>query len=419
MLKLITETSCEPEERMTLDELARLGAQRMIQEAIRVEVEEYVNRFSDERDPRGHAQVVRNGYGKARRITVGSGTMEIRAPRVHDRREGHKFSSSILPPYVRRSPNVESVLPVLYLRGLSTGDFAPALRDLLGEEASGLSSSSINRLTEQFHDEYQAFRRRDLSQEDYVYIWADGVHFNVRLEKDRLSVLVIVGVRMDGQKEVLALEDAHGESKESWLTVLRDLQARGLRAPLLAVADGALGFWNALAEVYPETDRQQCWVHKVANVLDKLPKRLQARAKAQLHEIMNAPTEKAAKEEKKKFEREFGAKYPKAVDSLNRDWEHLVTLYGYPAEHWIHLRTTNPIESTFSTVKLRTRTTRGAGSRKAGLAMAFKLMMMAQESWRAINAPHLVALIKQGVPFKDGERQIAEKNQITQKKDAA
>jgi len=187
------------------------------------------------------------------------------------------------------------------------------------------------------------------------------VHFNVRLEKDRLSVLVIVGVRMDGQKEVLALEDAHGESKESWLTVLRDLQARGLRAPLLAVADGALGFWNALAEVYPETDRQQCWVHKVANVLDKLPKRLQARAKAQLHEIMNAPTEKAAKEEKKKFEREFGAKYPKAVDSLNRDWEHLVTLYGYPAEHWIHLRTTNPIESTFSTVKLRTRTTRGAG----------------------------------------------------------
>jgi len=419
MLKLITESSCEPEVNVTLDELARLGAQRMIKEALLVEVEEYVSRLSDVRDDRGHAQVVRNGYGKARRITVGSGTLEIRAPRVHDRREGSKFTSAILPPYVRRSPNVESVLPVLYLRGLSTGDFAPALRDLLGEEASGLSSSSINRLTEQFHEEYQSLRRRDFSQEDYVYIWADGVHFNLRLEKDRLSALVIVGVRLDGQKEVLALEDAHGESKESWLTVLLDLKARGLRAPLLAVADGALGFWNALAEVYPETDRQQCWVHKVANVLDKLPKRLRARAKAQLHEIMNAPTEKAAEEEKQRFEREFGAKYPKALDSLTRDWEYLVTLYGYPAEHWIHLRTTNPIESTFSTVKLRTRTTRGAGSRKAGLAMAFKLMMMAQESWRAINAPHLIALLKQGITFKDGERQKTEKAKLTQAKDAA
>jgi transposase-like protein len=402
MLKIITQEGETPEENISLDDLAREGARRMIQAALEVEVDEYINRLKNERDENGRAMVVRNGKAKSRRVTVGSGTVDIQAPRVHDKREGYKYLSRILPPYIRRSPNVNSILPVLYLRGLSTGDFVPALSELLGEDAAGLSSSSISRLVDQFAEEYQAFRQTDLSEKEYVYIWADGVHFNIRLEEDRLAVLVIVGVTADGRKEVIALEDGYRESKESWLTVLRDLKRRGMTSPRLAVADGALGFWNALSEVFPESERQQCWVHKIANVLDKLPKRLQARAKAQLHEIMNAPTEKDAQEEKIKFIEEYEAKYPKATASLERDWEFLITLYHYPAKHWIHLRTTNPIESTFSTVKLRTRVTRGAGSRRAGLAMAYKLLMMAQENWRAINAPELVKDVLNNRQFIDG-----------------
>ena len=401
MWDIITEPGWRPDESWSLDELAREGARRMIQVALEVEVDEYVRGHREARDARGHALVVRNGKARPRSVTVGSGTVEITSPRVNDKRSGHRFRSSILPPYVCRSPNVSNVLPVLYLRGLSTGDFGPALKELLGE-ASGLSPSSITRLVETFGEEYQVFRRQDLSKKEYVYIWADGVHFNVRLEEDRLAVLVIVGVTVEGHKEIVAVEDGYRESTESWLSVLRDVKRRGLAAPVLAVADGALGFWNALAEVYPKTERQQCWVHKIANVLDKLPKRLQARAKMQLHEILNAPTEEAAEEEKERFVEEYGAKYPKAAHSLEKDWLHLVTLYHYPAEHWIHLRSTNPIESAFSTVKLRTRVTRGAGSRRAGLAMAFKLLWTAQESWRAVNAPHLVKLVQEGKIFSNG-----------------
>lgn len=402
MLQITTKETEKPEESLSLDTLAREGARRLIQEALQAEVEDYLQRLREHRDEQGHALVVRNGKARPRQVTLGSGTVEIVAPRVNDRREGCKFSSAILPPYIRRSPSVNNVLPILYLRGLSTGDFAPALHDLLGAEASGLSPSSISRLTDLFHQEYLAFRRRDLSETEYVYVWADGVHFNVRLEEDRLAVLVIVGVTAEGQKEVLAVEDGYRESTESWLAVLRDLKARGLSAPLLAVADGALGFWKALSEVYPNTERQQCWVHKIANVLDKLPHRLQARAKMLLHEIMRAPTQEAAEEEKEKFEREYGAKYPKAVESLLRDWAHLLTLFHYPAEHWVHLRTTNPIESAFATVKLRTRVTRGAGSRKAGLAMAYKLLRTAQETWRAINAPEKVKDLLAGKQFENG-----------------
>jgi len=401
MRQITTEEGWLPDERGTLDELAREGARRMIQAALEVEVEQYVRGLREARDEKGYALVVRNGRGKPRQVTVGSGTLEIRCPRVNDKREGHRFRSSLLPPYVRRSPNVRNVLPILYLRGLSTGDFEPALKELLGE-ASGLSSSSISRLVEAFHEDYRRFRERDLSEKDYVYIWADGVHFNVRLEEDRLAVLVIVGVTVDGRKEVIAIEDGYRESTESWLLVLRDLKRRGLKSPRLAVADGALGFWKALVEIYPEAERQNCWVHKIANVLDKLPKRLQPRAKQQLHEIMNAPTREAAEEEKEKFLEDYGAKYPKAAQSLETAWEYLMTLYHYPAEHWIHLRSTNPIESTFSTVKLRTRVTRGAGCRRAGLAMAFKLMEMAEQSWRAVNAPHLVRLVREGRIFSDG-----------------
>lgn len=404
MLKFTQEEGFGTEEglEITLDELAREGARQMIAAALELEVKEYLQRNQEERDEKGHARVVRNGYGKERKITMGSGTIALRAPRINDKRPEKKFTSRILPPYMRRSPNVTNVLPLLYLRGLSTGDFAPALKELLGDEASGLSPSAINRLTQQFQTEHEAFQKRDLSGRDYVYIWADGVHFPVRLEEDRLAVLVIVGVTLEGQKEVIAIEDGYRESKESWLSVLRDLRRRGMNAPMVAVADGALGFWNALAEVYPETQRQQCWVHKIANVLDKLPKRLQAKAKRLLHEIMKASTREDAEKEKKTFTEDYQAKYPKATASLERDWEYLLTLYDFPAEHWIHLRTTNPIESTFATVKLRTRVTRGFGSRKAGAAMAFKLLKTAEETWRAVNAPHLVRLVREGKTFSNG-----------------
>lgn len=404
MLKVITNEGINREEgpETTLDELAREGARRMIEQALQLEVEDYLNRYRDERDENAHALVVRNGSGRSRRVTVGSGTVAIQAPRVNDKRSGERFTSGILPPYIRRSPNVSKVLPVLYLRGLSTGDFLPALTELLGRDASGLSSTSIARFVRCFQEEYEGFRRQELSERPYAYIWADGVHFNVRLEEDRLAVLVLIGVTEAGRKEVIAIEGGYRESTESWLDVLRDCKRRGMKAPVLAVGDGALGFWKAMAEVYPETRRQNCWVHKIANVLDKLPKRLQAKAKSQLHEMMNAPTRAEAEKQKKRFIEAYQAKYPKAAASLERDWEYVLTLYDFPAEHWIHLRTTNPIESTFSTVKLRTRVTRGAGSREAGLAMAYKLMRMAEEKWRVVNAPHLVRDVLEGKRFVNG-----------------
>jgi len=318
--------------------------------------------------------------------------------------ERQKFSSRILPPYVRRSPKVAEVLPLLYLHGLSSGDFREALGALLGEEAAGLSSTAIIRLTKVWQEEYTAFRQRDLSGADYVYVWADGVHFNVRLEEDRLCTLVLVGARPDGTKEVIAVEDGYRESTESWLSVLRDLKRRGMRAPMLAIADRALGFWGALREVWPGTQAETCWVHRIANVLDKLPRRLQPRAKRALHAMMYAESRAACLEEIAAFAAEYGAKYPKAVESLTREQEQLLTHFDFPAEHWPHLRTTNPIESTFATVKLRQRVTKGAGSRTAGLTMAFKLLLMAQTRWRRLNAPHLVAQVRAGVRFQDGVR---------------
>ena len=300
---------------------------------------------------------------------------------------------------------------MLYLRGLSTGDFSQALPVLLGPEAAGLSASAISRLAQIWQEEYQAWRQRSLVGKDYVYVWADGVYFGVRLEEDRLACLVIIGVLPDGTKEVIALEDGYRESEESWASLLRDLKLRGMPAPVLAVGDGALGFWAALRQVYPETQEQRCWVHKIANMLDKLPKRLQPRAKMMLHEIMRAPDRHSAEEEMQRFVEEFEARYPKAAECLVKDQETLLTFFDFPAEHWIHPRTTNPIESPFATVKTRTRQTKGAGSRQAGLAMAFKLILAAQDHWRKVNAPHLVALVRAGVQFKDGKQVVP---QVTQ-----
>ena len=390
----------------SLDELARQGARRMILAALELEVEQYVQRLRHVRDELDHATVVRNGHARERTVQVGAGPIKLRAPRVDDRRPDHQFTSKILPPYMRRSPRLEEALPVLYLRGLSTGDFSEALKALLGPEAAGFSASTVTRLLKVWQDEYQVWRKRSLEGRDYVYVWADGIYFNVRLEEDRLACLVIIGVLPDGRKEVIAIEDGYRESTESWASLLRDLKRRGMPAPVLAVGDGGLGFWTALREVYPETQEQRCWKHKIANVLDKLPKRLQPRAKAMLHEIMKAPDHQSALEEIDRFSQQYGARYPKAAETLAKDHDQLLTFFDFPAQHWIHLRTTNPIESPFATVKARTKKTKGAGSRNAGLAMAFKLLLSAEKRWRRVNAPHLVALVRAGVKFPDGETEM-------------
>ena len=397
--------------RVTLDELAREGARRMIAAALEAEVDAYVESFVDEFDEDGHRLVVRNGRGKERRVTVGSGTLAIRAPRVNDQRvdeetgERQRFSSKILPRYARRSPKVTDGLPVLYLHGLSSGDFGPALRELLGEDASGLSPSSISRLTEKWREEHRAFKRRRLEFVRYAYLFADGVHVKVRLGEDkRLCLLVIIGVREDGRKELLAVEDGYRESTDSWAEVLRDLKGRGLNEPKLVTGDGALGLWAALADVFPHAREQRCWVHKTANVLDALPKRVHPQAKRMLHEVVEAPTRKDASRAIDSFVGEFEPKWPKAAEKLTKDHEALLAFYDFPAEHWRHLRTTNPIESTFATVKLRTKVTKGAGSKDAALAMAYKLLDSAQDRWRLFNGTALVKEVLDGVQFKDGER---------------
>src|SRR5215203_1286239 len=395
----------------TLDELAREGARRMLAAAaLEAEVAAYVEEHQAERDDQGHRLVVRNGKAQARKLTLGAGTVELQAPRIDDRRvdeagRRQRFTSEILPPYMRRSPKVAEVLPILYLRGLSTGDFREALPVLLGEQASGLSPTTITRLTAAWEAEYHVFRESSLAERDYVYVWADGVHFRVRLEEDRLCTLVLIGVRPDGTKELLGVDDGYRESTESWASLLRRLKQRGMKAPVVAVGDGALGFWAAVRAVWPETREQRCWVHRLANVLDKLPKRLQPKAKEALHEIFYAPNRQHAEAGIGRFAQEYGAKYPKAVASLRQDEEKLLTFFDFPAEHWQHLRTTNVIESAFATVRLRQRVTKGAGSRIKALTMAYKLLDMAQQRWRRLNAPHLLPLVRAGVQFEDGVQQ--------------
>jgi putative transposase len=425
MLRVVEKPSEENQElRSTLDEVLQRGALKMLQEALEAEVEEYITRHREARDERGRAQVVRNGKAPARQLVTGSGTLEVRAPRVNDRRvdddgERQRFTSEILPSYMRRAPKVTEVLPILYLRGLSTGDFKAALPVLLGEEATGLSPTTITRLTASWETEYQAWRTRSLADSDFVYVWVDGVHFRVRLEEDRLCTLVMIGVRADGTKELVAVEDGYRESTDSWATVLRDLKRRGLRAPVVAVGDSALGFWAAVGHVWSETREQRCWVHRVANVLDKLPKRLQPKAKQALHAIMEAPTRAEAEAGIDAFAADYDAKYPKAVASLRRDQAQLLTFYDFPAEHWRHLRTTNVIESPFATVRLRQRVTKGAGSRTKALMMAFKLLAMAEERWRKVNGAELLPLVRDGVRFIDGVQEKAKNTAAGKVKETA
>ena len=407
MLNLLSDGSADEDTRSMLDEICRHGAARMLAVALEAEVADYIARHTDDVDEDGHRLAVRNGHAKARQVTTVSGTIEVRAPRVDDRGtdlktgERRRFISAILPPWCRRSPKVAEVLPLLYLHGLSTKDFLPALEEFFGASA-GLSASVVTRLAKAFEEDLATFMKRDLSGVDYVYVWVDGVHFNIRLEDARLCALVMVGVRADGTKELIGIADGYRESSDSWSALLHDCHRRGMRAPVLAVGDGALGFWKALREVFPETKQQRDWVHKAMNVLSALPASMQPLARKMLAEIRDAEDKDHARRAAKVFEAEFGTRFPKAADKITGDLTELLAFYDFPREHWVHLKTSNPIESTFSPVRARTKVTKGAGSRAAGLAMAFKLIEAAQSHWRSVNGSHLVALVRAGATFKKG-----------------
>lgn len=390
---------------LTLDEIAREGARRLLVQALNLEVQEYIGQFSSEVDEEGRRLVVRNGVGRPRNITMGSGAVEVQCPRVDDRRDGEKFLSAILPPYLRKSPKIESLLPILYLKGLSTSDFKSALGVFLGEGTMGLSAATIVKLKKIWEDEFAAWSKRPVTKR-YVYMWVDGVNVQIRLGEDKkVCLLVIIGVTEDGEKELIAVHPGYRESAESWATVLRSLIDRGLQAPMLAIGDGALGFWSALraCKGFEKTEEQRCWVHKIANVLDKMPKRVQPDAKALLHEMMKAPTAADALKARSSFENLFADKYPKATECLVKSWTELTTFFHYPAAHWMSLRTTNPIESSFATVKLRTKVTKGAGNKDTAAAMVYKLLIECQKKWRKIRGQkEEIQNLLGGLEYQDG-----------------
>ncbi len=400
-----------------LTQILRDGAQRMLCQAVQDEIMVYLAERTDLVDDQGHQWVVRNGYLPQRTVTTGIGPVAIKQPRVRDRRPAEQretFTSAILPPYLRRTKSVEELLPWLYLKGISTGDFGEALQALLGENARGLSATTICRLKGIWEKEYQDWSKRSLADKHYVFVWADGVYFNVRLEDEansRQCILVLMGATADGKKELIAICDGYRESYQSWKELLLDCKARGLGRcggdPKLAIGDGALGFWAAMREVWPSTMEQRCWVHKTANVLNKMPKSVQGKAKSMIHDIWMAETRREAGKAFDLFVETFRAKYPKAVECLAKDREVLLAFYGFPAEHWAHLRTTNPIESTFATVRLRTDKTKGCGSRIACLTMVFKLTQSAEKHWRALKGSKIISDVIAGVQFVDGVKQEA------------
>lgn len=391
-----------------LTQVLRAGARRLLAQAIDAEVEAFMEVHGDLGGEDGRRRIVRHGHLPEREVQTGIGAVAVRVPRVRDRDRSApggpiRFTSSILPPYLRRSRSVEELLPWLYLKGLSTGSFGEALAALLGPDAPGLTASTITRLKGVWWDEYEAWQKRDLSARRYVYFWADGVYFSPRLEHDKQCVLVIIAADAQGNKDILGLMDGYRESAQSWKELLLDLKQRGLEnGPELAVGDGALGFWKALREVYGKTREQRCWVHKTANVLNQMPKSLQARAKGHLQDIWMAETKAAAEKAFDFFIQAYGVKYDKAVERLTKDRERLLSFYDVPAEHWKHIRTTNPIESTFATLRHRTVKTKGCLSRKTALAMAFKLILSAKRKWRRLDGSNQLAEIIKGVPFKDG-----------------
>jgi transposase-like protein len=392
-----------------LTEVLRDGARRMLAQAIEAEAAAWIADHAHLKDDSGCRQVVRNGHLPERTIQTGIGPIEVQQPRVRDRRpagQREAFTSAILPPYLRKTRSLEELIPWLYLKGVSTGDFAEALRALLGPAAAGLSATTITRLKAVWEGEHQAWARRSLAGKRYVYVWADGVHFNIRLEGGRQCILVLMGATADGKKELIALADGYRESEQSWKELLLDVRARGLDVePSLAIGDGALGFWKAMRQVWGTTREQRCWVHKTSNVLDKMPKGSQPKAKRMLHDIYLAETKEAATKAFDLFVATYSVKYPKATGCLEKDRDVLLAFYDYPAEHWLHIRTTNPIESVFATVRLRHDKTKGNGSRAACLAMVYKLMESASKSWRSLNGSPLLAEVIKGTVFIDGIRE--------------
>ena len=391
------------EPRLALDEYVTRGAEKTLQDALEAEVLTYIEQHQHITDDNGHRIVVRNGYLPERTILTTAGRLRIRKPRIDDRRDGERFTSSILPPYQRRSPAINTLIPALYLKGISTGDFSSALAAITGDNPSGLSPATIVRLKQTWSEEHEEWKRRDLREKRYSYMWADGVYCEVRLGDDRPCFLVIIGATADGKKELIGLMDGERESSCSWKSLLMDLKNRGLhRAPALAVGDGALGFWAALAEVYGETRQQRCWVHKTANVLEKMPKSLQPGAKRKLQEIYMAPTKAEALHAFDQFLKLYGVNHPRACACLEKDKEELLAFYDFPAEHWRHLRTNNPIESTFATIRLRTYKTKGCGSREATTIMVYSLAREAEKGWKQLNGSELFLRLENGARFADG-----------------
>jgi transposase-like protein len=393
-----------------LTEVLRRGARELLQQAVEAEVAAAIAQFAELKDEEGRRRVVRNGYLPERTIQTGIGAVTVKAPRVRDREGEVKFSSSLLPPYLRRTRSLDELLPWLYLKGLSSSDFSGALSALLGPAAPGLSAATICRLKEVWRVEYEQWRKRDLSNKEYVYVWADGIYFGVRLEDARQCLLVVIGATKEGRKELLGLTDGYRESEASWKELLLDLKERGLTVdPKLAIGDGSLGFWKALPQVFGSTRAQRCWKHKTANVLNKLPKGLQAKAKAELNDIWMSESRPDAEQVLDNFLRHYEMKYPKASECLSKDRDVLLTFYDFPALHWQHLRTTNPIESTFATVRLRTNKTRGCVTRGGILAMVFKLTKVAEQKWYKLKGSEFLVQVTQGVSFKDGVQVITHK----------
>ncbi len=403
----------EIEEADPLHALLREGAKELIAKAVEAELAAFLDVYGDRRLDDGRRAVVRNGYLPERTVQTGIGDVAVRVPKVRDRSGGGAvFRSELLPPYLKRARSVEELIPWLYLKGVSSGDYQEALSALLGDQAKGLSANTVSRLKQQWLDEHRAWCRRDLSDRRYVYWWVDGVYSNVRLD-DRLCLLVVIGVTEHGHKELIAVEDGHRESEASWLELLTGLRERGLtQGAKLAVGDGALGFWKALSKLYPDTAHQRCWVHKTANVLNKLPKSVQPKVKAELHEIWMAETREAAHKAFARTLKRFEAKYPQAMDCLAKDREALLAFYDYPAEHWVHIRTTNPIESTFATVRLRTKRSRNCGSRETTLAMVFKLLQSAQKRWKRIKGFRKLELVVNNVRFRNGEQVVDQQDRV-------
>jgi putative transposase len=392
-----------------LTDLLRDGARRLLAQAIDAEVTAWIDAHAHLRDASGRQQVVRNGHLPERAIQTGIGEIEVRQPRVHDRRppgQREKFTPAVLPPYLRRTKSLEDLIPWLYLKGISTGDFSEALGAILGPDAPNLSATTVTRLKAVWEADHEAWSKRSLEGKHFVYVWADGVHFNLRLEGGRQCILVLMGATADGKKELIAIADGYRESEQSWKELLLDCKARGLEIePSLAIGDGALGFWKAMRQVWDTTREQRCWVHKTANVLDKLPRGSQPKAKRMLHDIYQAEGRKEAEKAFDLFVATYEAKYPKAVECLVKDRGVLLTFYDFPAEHWVHIRTTNPIESVFATVRLRHAKTKGSGSRTACLTMVYKLMESASKKWRALNGSTLLPEVIKGVVFVDGVKQ--------------